>query len=243
MEELKKLIAKLQNKELSEESKNEIQSALETIIETKSNEKADTLVQEKLVDERQNLVENYEEKFDLYKEDMTKKFSNFVDEVIEEEVVIPGNIREFARKGEIYSDLIEEFKKRIVVDEGVMNAEANELLRESANEIKKLREQLDEKTDQVLTLQEDIQEISAHAYILEKCEGLTASQSKTVKTMLEGISDKDTIDEKFTSIVEHLDIKTSEEEDGVITEEIQEHTGKGKDNISESTSNQQHSRI
>ena len=52
------------------------------------------------------------------KDDIVEKFNDFVDNVLEQELKIPDKFFEFAKKGELYDDLIHQFKIRNAVDEG-----------------------------------------------------------------------------------------------------------------------------
>ncbi|NIQ07682.1 MAG: hypothetical protein GWO20_18795, partial [Candidatus Korarchaeota archaeon] len=108
---------------------------LTTIIDTKANEIAESKVEEALVSEKEKLVEEFEEKFEDYKEDVTSKFSNFVDGILEEEMVIPEKIVRYARLGELYEDLIDQFKVRLAIDEGLLDAEVKGMLGEAKEEI------------------------------------------------------------------------------------------------------------
>jgi hypothetical protein len=198
---------------LDESAQTEIQEKLQDIIDVKARE----LSESKLQEQKDQLIEEYEEKFNEYKDDITGKFSNFVDSVLDEEMIIPDKVVEYARKGELYSDLIEQFKTRLAVDEGILDEEVKGLLREAKEEILKLRESLDEKTASELELQKDAQEMAAALYLRKKCDGLTESQKTKVIEILEGITDKDEIDRKFKVVI------------GTITEEEEEEEEEGED--------------
>ena len=62
-----------------------------------------------------------------------------MDKILEEELVIPDEVYEYARRGEMYADLIDELKIRIGVDEGFIDEETKKLLREARDEITRLR--------------------------------------------------------------------------------------------------------
>ena len=98
---------------------------MEEPIDVKARERADSLLGE----EKERLVTEYETKFEDYKKDITSKFSNFVDSVLDQELTIPEKVMEYARKGELYTDLVEQFKIRIGIDEGVLDEEAKALSR------------------------------------------------------------------------------------------------------------------
>jgi gas vesicle protein len=75
-----KLLEMLGVQKLDEEKQDAIKEKLDTLIEVKAKESVD----EMLKVEKDKLIEQYEEKFDAYKEDITSKFSNFVDEILDE---------------------------------------------------------------------------------------------------------------------------------------------------------------
>jgi hypothetical protein len=54
------------------------------------------------------------------------------------EMTIPDKVLEYARKGELYADLIEQFKVRLGVDEGLLDEEVKSLLKEAKTEIQNL---------------------------------------------------------------------------------------------------------
>lgn len=198
----------------------EVETKLSTLIENKVQEKAEVLAKEKaevlaksMLEEaieeekeslKETLVQEYEEKFEDYKETLAEKFSLFVDDILEEKLQIPSNIVEFARKGELYSDLIEQFKVRLGIDEGLVNEEAKSLLSEAKDEILKLRDEKNALTEKYLNGKSLLHEASVALYLHEKCEGLTESQKERVFSILEGITDKEVIDKKFDIIVDTL---------------------------------------
>jgi hypothetical protein len=156
----------------------------------------------KLDEEKKVLVETYEKKFEDYKEDITAKFSNFVDTVLENELQIPEKVLTFAKKGELYDDLIEQFKVRLGVDQGLIDEEVKGLLKEAKEEILKLREETNRQIAENLEVKKDAQEMAAQLYLHEKCKGLTEAQKNHVFTILEGIVDKAELDKKFDILKE-----------------------------------------
>ena len=204
-----KILELLGAEKLNEETQTQVKEKLQDIIEVKASE----LSESKLKDEKNQLIEEYEEKFEEYKNDITSKFSNFVDTVLDEEMVIPEKIVEYARKGELYSDLIEQFKTRLAIDEGLLDKEVKNLLREAKEEIIKLREEVDEKTSSELELQKDAQDLASALYLRKKCDGLTESQKSHVIDILEGITDKEEIDRKFKVVLGTVTEQEEEEEE------------------------------
>jgi len=214
-----KLLEILGANKLNEEAQGQVKERLETLIEVKAQE----LSSSKLQEAKEQLVESYETKFEEYKEDITSKFSNFVDSVLEEEMTIPDKVLEFAKKGELYHDLIEQFKIRLSVDEGLLDEEVKGLLKEAKAEILKLRGNLDETIAKQLETINDAQELAAELYLRRKCDGLTEGQKKRVLEMLSGIKDRAEIDRKFDIVLETYDSKKDKEEE---EEEGEDHEDK-----------------
>ena len=193
-----KIFEMLGLEKLDEEVQTQVQEKLTDIIDIKAKELSTGIVTE----EKEKLIEEYENKFEEYKNDITSKFSNFVDSVLEEELTIPENILEYAHKGELYSDLVEQFKVRLAIDEGVLDGEVKGLLREAKDEILSLKDQVNEKTSSELELQKDAQEMAAALYLRKKTDGLTESQKSKIFSVLEGITEKSEIDRKFDLLME-----------------------------------------
>jgi hypothetical protein len=193
-----KLLELLGVQKLDEQEQDKIKEKLQTLVEVKAQE----LLEEKITEEKEKLIEEYEERFESYKEDITGKFSNFVDEILEAEVQIPEKVLEFARKGELYSDLIEQFKVRLGVDEGLLDEEVKALLKEAKEEIVSLRDQLNDAISERLEVKQDATELAAEVYLHRKAEGLTEGQKTHVLEMLDGVTDREEIDRKFDIIVE-----------------------------------------
>jgi len=204
-----KLLELLGAKKLNEDDQGQVKERLETLIEVKAQE----LSNGKLQEAKEQLVESYESKFEDYKEDITSKFSNFVDSVLEEEMIIPDKILEYAKKGELYHDLIEQFKVRLSVDEGLLDEEVKSLLKEAKGEILKLRGDMDGIIAENLEVKQDATELAAELYLRRKCDGLTESQKKRVLEMLSGITDRSEIDRKFQFVLEAGDMKDDDDED------------------------------
>ena len=203
-----KLLALLGVEKLDEAAQSKIKEKLEIIIEGKVKE----LLEGKLTEEKEKLVEIYESKFEEYKEEITSKFSNFVDSVLDEEMTIPDKILEFAKKGELYHELIEQFKIRLSVDEGLLDKEVKSLLKDSRDEIQSLRDKLDAEISENLEIKTDAQKLASDLYIRQKCDGLTESQKKHMLEMLEGVLNQKEIDRKFDFIVESFKIDKKEKD-------------------------------
>lgn len=199
---------------IDESKQAEVKDALETIIETKATELAGEKVEASLNEEKEKLVEEFEKKFEDYKEDVTSKFSNFVDSILEEEMVIPEKIVKYARLGELYEDLIDQFKVRLAIDEGLLDGEVKSMLGEAKEEITKLRDDVNELTGQKLQLEKDARDLATHVYLRKKCDGLTEGQKTSVMNILEGASKED-IDKKFDIVLESIGQKAEETEEEV----------------------------
>jgi len=199
---------------LDESKQVELKETLKTVIDIKATEIAESKVQVLLGDAKTKLKEEYEVKFDEYRDSLTSKFSNFVDSVLDEEMIIPENVIKLARQGELYHELIEQFKTRLAIDEGMISAEVRAMLKEAKGEIEALRDKLDKSKGENLTLEKDASEMAAQLYIREKCDGLTESQKKHVTNLLGDEVVKENIDKKFDIIVKTMGlIKESDDKD------------------------------
>ena len=227
--EIEKVLEMLGVEKLDESKQSEIQETLSTIIEAKAEELATSKVEEGLVDAKEKLVEEFETKFEDYKDDVTSKFSNFVDGILEEEMVIPEKIVRYARLGELYEDLIDQFKVRLAIDENLLNDEVKGMLGEAKEEIITLRDDVNELTGTKLQLEQDAKQMATHIFLRKKCDGLMESQKTAVLNILEGSSQED-IESKFDVIVESIstDVKTEAvvvtEETKINEEEVKEST-------------------
>jgi hypothetical protein len=195
---------------LDESKQEDLKTALQTVVESKASELAESKVETMLEEKEETLKEEYEQKFNEYKDDITTKFSNFVDSVLDEEMVIPENIKKFAHLGEAYEELIEQFKVKLAIDEDMIDEETKSMLKEAKQEIEDLRERVDEMKGKNLDLEKDSAKMAAHIYIRQKCDGLTEAQKKHVINLLDGIIVKEDIDKKFEIIIESLNIKLDE---------------------------------
>lgn len=200
---LDKIYESLGIEKLDEEKQKEIKQYLEETIDLKAKEKAD----EKIEEEKNKLVEQYEEKFNEYKEDITSKFSDFVDNIMEKELQIPEKVQEYARIGERYQPILAKMKTMMGIDEGQFDDEAKDLIKESRDEIVKMKDKVNGLTSENMELKKDAQEMAANIYLREKCEGLTDSKKKRVMRLLEDVTSKEEIDRKFDLVVENYSDK------------------------------------
>jgi hypothetical protein len=197
--DLKDILKDLAVESLTEDQQTAITTKLEDIISFQVNEQ----VAEKIEAEKERLVEEFEEKYEEYKQDITAKFSNFVDEVLEEEMAIPENVIEYARYGELYKDLIDQLKVRVGIDEGILDEEARNLLKEARDEIVRLQDELNSEIEARLESETDAQNLALETYRQMQCESVPSAQRKKVLVLLEGTRTKEEIDRKFNFIMEH----------------------------------------
>ena len=73
---------------------------------------------------------------------------------------------------------------------------------EEKDEIPSLREGADKAIAKELELKEDAQKMAAELYLYKKCEGLTEAQRTKVFDILQGVTDVNEIDTKFTIIAD-----------------------------------------
>ncbi|MFW6026499.1 MAG: hypothetical protein ACOCRX_09165 [Candidatus Woesearchaeota archaeon] len=196
--EMNKIYEKLGIEQLDEEKQTEIKQYLDETIDLKAKEKAD----EKVEEEKEKLVEQYENKFNEYKEDITSKFSDFVDNIMESELQIPEKVQEYARLGERYQPILEKLKVMMGIDEGQFDEEAKEIIKESRDELQKMKDKINNLTSENMELKKDAEEMAAHIYLRNKCDGLTESKKERVIRLLEDVTSKDEIDRKFDLVVE-----------------------------------------
>jgi hypothetical protein len=103
----------------------------------------------------------------------------------------------YAKVGELYHDLIEQFKIKLAIDEGVLDDEVKGLLGEAKEEILSLKSQVNKLTGEKMTVEEDAKQMAAHIYLRKKCDGLVESQREYILNLLGDITDAKEIDRKF----------------------------------------------
>jgi len=220
---MEEILKALNIDKLDESQQTDIKEKLNTMIDVKARERADTLLGE----EKEQLVEDYEGKFEEYKNDITSKFSNFVDTVLDEELHIPEKVTEYARRGELYSDLIEQFKIRLALDEGILDDEVKDLLSDAKAEIQNLRDQVNTLMAEKLEVDTDARKMAAELYLREKCEGLSEDHKKRVLAILSDIYDKEEIDRKFQIVVDNI-LQEQDDEEGDSNGDDKDKNGNGK---------------
>lgn len=206
MEGIKKLFESLK---LSDTDLDGLVSKVETVIDTQVKTRVETVKEEiKTETEKEKEtwrdaeIQKLEEQFEEYKETIVSKFSDFVDHVITEEIAIPERVKEFARRGQIYEPIIEEFKTKIAIDQGLIDEEVKSILGEAKDKIIELEDRHNETYGENLELREELSKATVKAYLLEKCEDLTLDQKSFVKTVLGDADSVEEIDEKFDIVLE-----------------------------------------
>lgn len=213
MDLLEQVYEALEINKLDESQQEDIKSKVNEIVEMKAKEVAKDVSENVTEEVKEELADEYEKKFEEYKNDITSKFSNFVDEVLEQELQIPEKVYEYARKGEMYEPLIEQFKVKLGIDEGALQDEVKDLLKEAKDEIVKVKDQVNEEKKKRMELEEDAKELSTHVYLRKKCDGLPEKQKSRIMNLLEDASSKEEIDRKFNILAESV------RNDGYLTEE------------------------
>jgi hypothetical protein len=212
MKELRELFEKL---ELSKDVLDDLVKKVETTVETQVKAGVELAKEEITADMekekgewREAEIQKLEEQFEEYKETIVSKFSDFVDQVITEEIEIPERVKEFARKGQIYEPIIEEFKTKIAIDQGLIDEEVKSILKEAKDKIIELEDKHNETYGANLELREELSKSKVKAYLLEKCDELTLDQKSFVKKVLGDADSVEEIDEKFDIVLEQADLKS-----------------------------------
>lgn len=182
---------------LDEEKQTEITNYINEMVDLKAQE----LLEEKKQELKDELTESYETKFNEYKDEITSKFSNFVDDILEQEIYIPESVQEYARKGELYEEVMEKLKITMAIDEDVLNDEVKDILKEAKSEILTLKEKVNSLISEKNELKEDAVSLSANIYLRDKCDGLSESKKKSIMSLLEDVTDPKEIDKKFDILV------------------------------------------
>lgn len=198
---LDKIYESLGIDKLDEEKQKELKEYLDETVELKAKE----IAEEKINEEKDKLIEQYEEKFEDYKEDITTKFSDFVDDIMEKELQIPDKIKEYARIGERYQPVLEKLETMLGIDKGSFDDKAKEILGESKSEIKKLRDKVNDLTSAKMELEEDAKEMATHIYLRKKCDGMLEAKRDKIISLLEDAKSKDEIDRKFKILSEQYE--------------------------------------
>ena len=140
----------LQLDKLEESQQEDVKSKINEVLEMKAKEMAKEISENVVEEVKEELQEDYEKKFEDYKNDITSKFSDFVDEVLEQELHIPEKVYEYAKKGELYHDVMEQLKVRMAIDENVLDDEVKGILKEAREELVSLKKQVNEEKKKLM---------------------------------------------------------------------------------------------
>lgn len=201
---LSKLTVNEKTGQFDEATLKEIQDYISEALELKVAEKTDEIVKEKLEEEKERLLSIYEEKYEEYKQDITSKFSDFIDSILEEEFVIPEEIKEYARVGKLYEPIMEQFKKTFTIDNAIIEGEVKDTLKEALEEIESLENKVNESEAKYLELKESSREVALELHKRLTVEGLTESQQRKALAMLAEAKTKEEVDSKFEVIQEAI---------------------------------------
>ena len=108
--DLTKVFEILKVEALDESAKAEVEKFITDLVDIKAKDKALEISEAVLAEAREELTEEFEQKFEDYKEETLSKWSDFVDSVIAEELQIPEEIKEERR------DAIMELQQDIAFD-------------------------------------------------------------------------------------------------------------------------------
>lgn len=204
MDMLEKVYEILQINQLDESQQEDIKSKIDEVVEMKAKEIAKDTSKKVNEEIKEELQEEYEKKFEDYKNDITSKFSNFLDEVLEQELQIPEKVYEYAKKGELYYDVMEQLKSRMAIEEGVLDDEVKGILKEAKEEITDLKKQVNKEKQNRMELQEDAKDMATDIYLRKKCDGLPEKKKEKMMNLLEDAKTIEEIDRKFDLMFETI---------------------------------------
>ena len=205
-----------------------IKKKIDDIVELKAKEMATEMLDE----EKAVLLEKYEKKFEDYKNELVEHLSNFIDKIIDE-MEIPDYIVEWARKGELYDDVIETLKTRMAIDEGLIKKEVKTLLHEAKDALAEKDAKINKLISENLEKEADLRTLAAELYVRSKTDGLNESTKLKALNLLAGITDKEEIDRKLDIIINTMNDAQVNEEENVNA------AGKGQAMVNESKENNQ----
>jgi len=133
--------------------------------------------------EIEQMRKNFEEASDIIENKMQKLISEFFSETLD----LPKEIQHYAQLGMRYAGWIERFKYRSMIDEGIVNGEARELLYAARAEIKKLRAEKSRIIRDTASTRQNMKEMKIQLYAWQESEKLeTESQRKQARKLCEG---------------------------------------------------------
>jgi hypothetical protein len=202
--DLTKVFEILKVEALDESAKAEVEKFITDLVDIKAKDKALEISEAVLAEAREELTEEFEQKFEDYKEETLSKWSDFVDSVIAEELQIPEEIKQYAKYGEQFKPILDQIRTQLGINEGTLDDTAKDLLKEAKSEIESLRSEYNGLMKEAMELREDAKEMAAHIYLRKKCDGLTEAQKTKVMAIMGDITDVKQINEKFELVLEHV---------------------------------------
>lgn len=202
--DLTKVFEILKVEALDESAKAEVEKFITDLVDIKAKDKALEISEAVLAEAREELTEEFEQKFEDYKEETLSKWSDFVDSVIAEELQIPEEVKQYAKYGEQFKPILDQIRTQLGINEGTLDETAKDLLKEAKSEIESLRSEYNSLMKEAMELREDAKEMAAHIYLRKKCDGLTEAQKTKVMAIIGDITDVKQINEKFELVLEHV---------------------------------------
>ncbi len=216
MDKLQELLKAM---EITEDSIKEIVKLVQETVDLK-------LLEGKELQEAE-LKEQFEADYAAFSDELVEKLSMFLDETLKENLEIPAEVVEWAKKGKEYSQILEALKVKIQLDEGALNEEATKKLDEANAAAGEMKDKLDAALAENLKLADKIQKFETVQHIDNKCAeaALSVDETANVKKLMNGFSIEE-VDEKFETVVKFVKGKASDDtsEDDTTDENVD---GKG----------------
>lgn len=218
LDEVKKLI------------QSEVDEAAEKLAEVKGKldeSQMRTLIEEKVEEKTDEIKTELEEELKTAHETDLAKFSDFVNQIVEEMLSeIDESTLHYAKLGEGYEDVIEAIKERIMIQEGTLPEEVKELMTSSKEVIEKLETQQDEIMAENLNLKLELNKTKTELLVTEKTKDIHNSLAKIVKEYFanseidEAEKEIDTFITSLVKISKDEEIDENDKDDKKIEEKI-----------------------
>ena len=219
------------------------------LIESETKEKYDTILAEKTTEFnskvisleesfiekaeefRTNLTEETQKTVEEFKAEKEAEMESFVEGIVEklDEYLdlelckaLPEDAIETSAKVAVLEPIVNGFKS--VMEENYIRFDEEQfgLLKESREEILKLREQVAESVEESMALNKKLKNVDRDVKISKVCTGLTESQRERAVKLLEGVDASD-VESRFLAIRDMIineDVADTDED--IITEDVQE---------------------
>ena len=130
-------------------------------------------------------IEGIEKDHEHFKDKLSDTTAKIINEILEKDLTIPEKVMEYASKGKLYEDIIQQFKIRMAIEEDLVNDEARELLREAKETIINLRSNIAKAKASTNCVREDLEIMSKQLYIHKKLDKVRTDIAKQrVKRLL-----------------------------------------------------------